>query len=444
MGQQLRLEDDMKPHGRAIALGFLIAALALTGAAGMTNGAYASDAPPITTDKDAVSAFVADVGQEFIDNQRTLGELKSWILAQPKVEASGYIDQVNDATNLATRLLWYGDDPLKAAALKQAEALGITATVEQRPQPLREINATAQKIAASAEQLASSGFTLATVVGVQADTSEIQVEGEFSDAARSADAANTVSKELQDIVGVPVSVVGGHHADPAVATRSNDTSPFYAGGYMISNGSTCSSGFALWVGGDTHTTTARHCNPSAGGYTARDGSANYGGVVATSSDGGLNVLLSHGGGRTFDNEWNNAIGFTKSVYNLYDVGLNDLICSSGGNSGVHCNVKVTAMSVYWNDGFGSFSNIRGVQQTSGAIAAIQGDSGGPVFMPYGGGDAQRVGAVGIIQAAENGSTSGCGSVHDSGGICSATILFSSIHTVILYGGLLNASLVTGG
>jgi hypothetical protein len=441
----MRLEDRMKLYGRVGKIGLAIAALALMGAAGVATSANAADEPPVTTDHDAVSAFVADVGQDFIDNQRTLGELKSWILAQPGVEASGYIDQVNDAAHLATRLLWYGDDSLKEAALQQAKALGVTATVEQRPQPLSEIKAAAQRIAASSEQLAASGFTLSSVVGVQADTSEIQVEGEFSDAARSVDVANVVSKDLQEIAGVPVSVVGGHHAEPAVATRSNDTSPFYAGGYMISNGSTCSSGFALWVGGDTHTTTARHCRPSAGGYVARDGSAAYGGVVATSADGALNVLLSHGSGRTFDNEWNNSIGFTKSVYNLYDVGLNDLICSSGGNSGVHCNVKVTAMSVYWNDGYGSFSNIRGVQQTSGGIAAIQGDSGGPLFMPYGGGDAQRVGAVGIIQAVENGSTSGCGSVHDAGSnVCSATVLFSSIHTVILYGGLLNASLVTGG
>ncbi len=47
----------------------------------------------------------------------------------------------------------------------------------------------------------------------------------------------------------------------------------------------------------------------------------------------------------------------------------------------------------------------------------------------------------MIQGLQNGSTSGCGTVVDSGNLCSKTVLFSSIHTVLLYGGL-SATLVT--
>lgn len=437
----------MRSSRTARAFGFLLATITLTvGLTGVASATNAFKDPPVTSTNGASSAFISDVGQAFIDNQRTLGELKSWILAQPDVASSGYIEQVNDANHLATTLLWFGDDPLKESTLRHAKAMGIAATVEQRPQSLANINAAAKKIADSADELKAAGFTLSAVVGVQADTPTIQVEGEFASQANTKpyqlqSAQPDVTSAISAIAGVPVTVVGGKTAAPAATTRSTDTGPFYAGGYMVSGG-TCSSGFALNYQDATHITTARHCRPSTGSYTARDGSASYGSVFATSTDGAVNLLSGTGSGFTFDGAWDNAAGVTKHVYNIYDVGLNDLICTSGGNSGVHCNVKVTASGVYFNDGYGSFSNIRGVQQTGTDIAAIQGDSGGPVFMPYGGGDAQRVGAVGVIQAVENGSTSNCGSVHDGGtNLCSKTVLFSSIHTVILYG-LSGASLVT--
>jgi hypothetical protein len=116
----------------------------------------------------------------------------------------------------------------------------------------------------------------------------------------------------------------------------------------------------------------------------------------------------------FDGSWNNPDGYRKPVQELRDVGLNTLVCTSGGNSGVHCNVKVTAMVVSFNDGYGTVSTMRGVQQTSGRIAVIQGDSGGPVLISYANG---KVGAVDMIQGLENGTTSGCGSVHDAGATC---------------------------
>ncbi|GAA0995470.1 chymotrypsin family serine protease [Subtercola frigoramans] len=395
------------------------------------------------------SAFVSEVGQTFIDNQRKLGELKSWILAQPDSANSGYIDQINDAPGLSTQLLWHGDSKLKASVIAEAARRGIKATILERPHSLPEINSITKKLEAHADQLAAAGFTLASVVGVQVDTGEIQVEGAYTAASlKSADAqqrsaVNTVSV-ASELAGVPVKVVGGVTTTPTV-TRSTDTNPFWAGGYMINaGGGVCSTGFALSYNGVNHITTARHCNATS--YTARNGTASYGGTIATTSDAAVSILSAGGAGRTFDNTWDNSAGINKSVYNIYDVGLNDLICTSGGNSGVHCNIKVTAMNVSFNDntGNGTISTIRGVQQTAGAIANIQGDSGGPVFMPYGGGDAQRVGAVGMIQGLESGSVSGCGSVHDQGtNLCSKTVLFSSIHTAILYGGL-GLSLVSGG
>ncbi|NQX35069.1 hypothetical protein [Herbiconiux sp. VKM Ac-2851] len=422
--------------------GIVLTALVLSwGVTGLGLPSHASGDPVVRPGVDPTNDFIAEVGQEFIDNQRILGEFKGWILEQPGVEQSGYIDQVNDAAHLATRLLWFGDDPLKAAALDHASSLGIEASVEQRPQPLSAINSTSARIFDRSGERAAAGFALSSVVGVQAESSTIQVEGELTSLSGSPD---DIVRRLSEIAGAPVSIVIDHRVDLAIATRWDDSSPFYAGGYMKSSHGLCSSGFAARYASANHATTARHCNPGSGGYTARGGWASYGVVIATTADAALNVLSGTGAGRTFDNEWNNGSGFSKSVLNVFTVGLNDRICTSGGNSGVNCNVKVTAMSVYIDDGHGYFSTIRGVQQNAAHIAAIQGDSGGPVLMPYGGSWDQRVGAVGILQAVENGASGGCGSVHDAGSnLCSRTVLFSSIQTALIHGGL-HANLVSGG
>ncbi len=82
------------------------------------------------------------------------------------------------------------------------------------------------------------------------------------------------------------------------------------------------------------------------------------------------------------------------------------------------------LNFYWNDGYGYASQMEGYQATNGQWAAIQGDSGGPVLVPYGNGS---VGAAGMIQAVagtlyNNGN---CGSVRDGGGRISAVDTFGS-------------------
>lgn len=430
-----------------------VCALAVTMCIALTSVLTATSARaedrPESVAGDSSDAFVAALGTRFMENQRILGELKSWIITQPDALSSGYLDQVNDAENRSVRLLWSGESTLRAAALSKAAELGIDAVIEERPFTLSKINDVATAVFDHKNDIAAAGFTISSIVGVQADIADIQLEGDFTREPIGQQARDQVVANVRAIVaviaGVPLEIIPGHKLSTAAGTRSRSTAPFYAGSYMIKQDhkGTCSTGFAMKVGSVNRATTARHCDSGNGVYLARDGDANFGSRMLSSNDGAMNVLTSTGAGRTFDNEWNNSIGFNKGVYNYYDAGLNSLVCTSGGNSGVHCNIKVTAADVYSDDGYGRFSNIRGEQQSAGKIAAIQGDSGGPVFVPYGGDFDQYVGASGIIQFVENGSTKDCGSVHDLGSNkCSKTVLFSSIHTVDLYGQI-GATLVTG-
>ncbi|MEV7605131.1 hypothetical protein AB0N65_06805 [Paenarthrobacter sp. NPDC089322] len=152
-------------------------------------------------------------------------------------------------------------------------------------------------------------------------------------------------------------------------------------------------------------------------------------------------LLSEPGSQwMYDGAWNNTAGYSKSFSGYHDASINDYVCTSGGNSGVHCNIKVGYMGFMWNDGYGYASQIEGYQMTNGQISAIQGDSGGPVLLPYGNG---TVGAVGMIQAIAGPLLQGaaCGSVRDAGpNYCSRYVWFTSTRTIANSLGL---SLVTG-
>ncbi|GIG22931.1 hypothetical protein Cch01nite_36550 [Cellulomonas chitinilytica] len=425
---------------------FVVAAfLGLVLTAAVPQAAVASPTPPGPTTADPAKSWPAGVDARFIQNQQDLDALKTWIIDQPGVASSGYVDQVHDSAHRAVTLLWHGTDELQRRAVKEAGRRGITVTVEQRSHSLPEIVAASNAILDRADELAASGFVVQDVVGVQAGVDGIVVEGTAvapaatsrSQAAPSAAAATTAAPApaavAASITDLPVTFVSD--VSTAVASgRNSDTSPFYAGGYMISGSEVCSAGFALKIGGSNKITTARHCIPS-GSWKARSGTASYGSISKNASDGALSVLTGSGAGRTFTA----GIGSTNTlpVVGYSDVGINDYVCTSGGNSGQHCGVKVTAMSVSFNDGtgHGNVSTIKAVADSG--ISVIQGDSGGPVFINKGAG----VSAVGMIQGLQNGSTSGCGTVVDSGNLCSKTVLFSSIHTVLLYGGL-SATLVT--
>ena len=428
----------------------LVAALILLGVAPQV--AYSSP-PPMPP----AAGWPSNVSATFIQNQLDLDMLKTWILDQPDVASSGYIDQVHDSNARAVTFLWHGTDDLQRRAVAEATRRNIHVTIEQRSHSLPEITAASNAILDHADDLEAAGFKVSDVVGVQARFDGIAVEGVnvtpkaaasstetagTTSAARMSGTATvpagstTVADVLARLTDIPVTVVPG----VSVATssgRNADATPFYAGGYMTSGDHTCSTGFALVIGGVAKITTARHCQPPTGTWTARFGSGTYGGPYKTSTDGALLVLTAAGYGRSFVG----GIGSTAStpVVGYVDVGINDFVCTGGGNSGQHCGLTVTAMKVQFNDGYGYVSTIR-ADISNGGIAAIQGDSGGPVFIYKGAG----VAAVGMIQGQPSPGWTGsiCGTVVDLGNNqCSGAVYFTSIHTVITYGGL-GASLAT--
>jgi hypothetical protein len=452
----------------------LVAASAFGGSAAVATAATSQS--PHDPNSPILTQFANHVGATFIKNQGLLDQLNTWIQSQPGWQSAGYINEINDAHNLSTTLLWSGDSPLQTRALRKAASLGISASIQQRPLKLPQIVAAENKLLANKAVFAAAGFDLTSVTGVQSSTSEIQLNGIMTanpaagtEAADDAATASSISSLAASMAGSAVtlnansvvqSAVGKATSPAAVPqtihpdtgtlpTRQSDTVPHSAGAYMENDeGETCSTGFSLIINDEAYTTTARHCVSDSSGWEPRSGDGDsFGTTSGTSTAGALSVLSTEGQPWAYDGDWDNAIGYAKTVVGSYDVGINDLVCTGGGNSGEHCGVEVNAFSVMFNDGTGNgnVSTISAYQIDPGAIAVIQGDSGGPVVSLNGlSGDAYDVKAVGMIQGFYGTGMTGssCGNVADAGtNECSTNVLFTSIDTVISSGGL-SASLDT--
>lgn len=386
-------------------------------------------------------AFVRTVGVTAIDNQDALSTFRSWMISQPGFANSGYVGSVDHLQHKATTILWSGPrTALLSAIVREGERRGIAVSVRRRSHSLRQIDTAVNAIWQQAASGGWAGFKVSAIAAVGATDNGLTVYGTYT-AVPAAQRAAQVRSLATTVMGVPVHVVPGVGAETSNG-RDNDFAPFDAGGYMISpsTGTTCSTGFAINLNGTTRITTARHCTKND--YQDRNASNKYGTGVVNSRDGGGRVLSASGAALALDGPFNSN-DFSKLVIGYEDLAVNDFVCTGGGNSGEHCNVKVTNLRVSFNDGFGTFSTIEGVQQTSGKIAQIQGDSGGPVISLAGTSSGQ-VRAAGMIQGFLGSGMTGsaCGPVFDAGSNkCSTNVLFSSMRTVV--NSITGASLLTG-
>jgi hypothetical protein len=387
------------------------------------------------------SKFIASVGSAAIANQDTLSRFRAWMLGQAGFATSGYIGSIDDLAHKATTLMWSGPrTPFLRAVIAHGARQGITVSVQHRKYSLRQLERAAQTTWHQAAAGQWSGFKVSGVVVVSPSYDGIIVYGSYTQtpAARRAPQVRALHAT---IAGVPAGVRPGMPAT-LTYTRDTDFSPFNSGGYMLSgNGhSTCSSGFAIYYGGVTHITTAQHCNETP--WHDRAASNSYGSSVATTPGSGGRVLSSNGDEFAFDGPYN-SVNYWKTVIGFEDLAVNDYVCTGGGNSGEHCNIKVTNLLVSFNDGISTFNSIEAYQQSSGAISSIQGDSGGPVISLAGTSSGQ-VRAAGMIQGFFGSGMTGsaCGAVYDGGSnLCSRDVVFTSMRSIV--NDLPGASLVTG-
>lgn len=393
----------------------------------------------IETDANSsTDSWLSSLPRGYTDNQDVLTSFNGWLQQRSSIHDLGYVASIDDATTRTVTLLWNGSTPIPSDVTQAAVAQGITLTSKVWPLSYSKIQQTAQMLADAGPSTYPPGFTLADVVGIDPDYAGITVEGTY-DATLTSSQMTAATAEMQtsikSLTDAPVRTIGGISTQTANG-RDTDFAPFNAGGLMYSpsapsDDNICSSGFAIYYNAFSHITTARHCPYTDYKPVAHSGKYSNGFSVRVDS-GAARYLGGTGAPLAFDGAYNRQ-DYYKTVVGYGDVSINDKVCTDGGNSGVHCNVKVTDLSVYFDDktGHGTVETIKGVQQTSGKIAVIQGDSGGPVILPLSGGT--KIKAVGMIQGFQNPSTTGtaCGSAYFRGANkCSKIVLFTSERTIV--------------
>lgn len=400
-----------------------------------TGPAVADDPGPAAVNQAGTSAtdqFIAEVGPDFLGNQEQLQLFKSWILELPGIDDSGYFESVNNATEKSTRLLWSGSSPLRAEIKAEGARRGIAVSFQSWRYTRAQVDGVIDAILVASEKGTWDGVKITQIDGPTVGQENIVVHAETA-----LDMVKSSAAIPDSIGGVPVEVSENPGADLLVG-RSTDSAPFNAGAFMRSpgNNTICSTGFGIYgANGNARTITARHCNRND--YRMYDNSNTLGASIATSTDGAARMLTATGSPLIWDGTWSQQ-EYRKTVVGKVALSLNDVVCTSGGNSGVHCGINVGNLNVTFNDGFGSFRTIRG-NQASGKTAAVGGDSGGPVFVPLSNGT--QVYATGMIQAGVIGTAVTCPSIHATGNSCYSSVLFSSIQRIL--NGFSGSSLRTG-
>jgi hypothetical protein len=363
--------------------------------------------------------------------QSTLSDFRDWTVAEVGTN-SGYIESVNDATTTSVTLLWAGaPNAMQAAVLAEAQRRTITATVVQRQYTKDQLTQAAD--AAWASYTSESGvfadFTIGEATVVSAEFDGVVITGQHnSNPADTAAADLALSQQATQALGVAVKVETAEIPTTLSGTkRSDDSKPYNAGAFMYNSGGGCSTGFGIRIGSATYTTTARHCPVPMRDYDTTEIFPDFWGHKQYSGHGAARLLNVSGSKLMFYGNYASTSKATVIGTKNVQAGIGDYICTSGGNSGTHCgggqNQTVTG-SVMIDDGSGKVSMLSATRR-DGAVAAVGGDSGGPIYRNS---TSTRVYAVGMIQAG-TGSVS-CGSVRLSTPKCYKTVRYTSINTII--------------
>jgi hypothetical protein len=399
-------------------------------------------APEGTFKNDAFAQMRADLGLTGMKNQQDLDNFRTWLNALPGLHSAGFYEAAVDIPTRTMTLLWHGSSSLQQRAMREGARRGLKVVIKQVPYTYSQVMHGMQALLKSDIATPQGSFHVTSVGGPVLNVDSLSVAGYFTSNrsgphAQAAVAASgaALGEATRQRAGMATTTSYGLPSQDFVIhvnsanTRSTDTPAFNAGGMIRgADGSGCTSGFAISINGVTHTTTARHCTGVP--YRAWDrASSNYGTTTTTSGIGLARILSGTGFYYSFDGAWNNPNGYVKVVSDTTAVSLGSNVCSSGANSGVHCNLVVDQMNESFNDGLGgSVTTIRVHQTVSGQIAAAEGDSGGPVLIPNT--DGVHIWAVGMIQGSNETLTSNCGSLRAGPALCSAYTELTSIQTII--------------
>lgn len=405
--------------------------MALTGSPAATAGTpIDSDRPIVVTDP--VPAGFTSWEQVHAVQQRISSVSDRIHQAADAPDGAGFGAIVAEPAAGRLQLFWKGALPASVRDLL-ARDTGVSVVVQRAAYSDIELQAEISRLMAG--QPAGLAATANRVTGAaplpDAGGLRVYVSGD-----------ETSGRELATVrtAAVPVTVQGG--VTSQLATRANDSNPYWGGGNWTGNGG-CSTGFAISSGGVTQMLSAGHCATS--GVIARDGGGDTMGVVTMASSPKLDALLIHtsAAGRIF-NGGPGAGEFTNAVIGRHFNNVGDFVCTSGAYSGTRCNIMITETGASAtldlpNGSSVTYNQLVLAEQQDDLNAAGNGDSGGPVFEVDT--DNSRVWAKGTVTGLVNAGHSACTGVPASSTRkCTDLIWYTSVAQSLKS---FNAQIVTG-
>lgn len=333
----------------------VVAAAAVVGA-GAAGAAQAKPTPPAP--RGDVHPGAASVPGGFaswsalLSMQRRLDAAADRIVA---AKAEGYAGVVTAPENRELRVYWKGAVPANVQSL--VATLG-------RDVPVKVIAAqySEQEMLAEADQLVHNGNV--TAVSPNADGSGLSVS------VREATVASLAA------VPSKVAVTSTKVAAPTLASRGNDSPPYWGGARWGG----CSNGFGIRIAGATKMLSAGHCG--ANGDAAYDGGGDYMGTVAGDNNAYDRLYINTSSGSRIFTGGVGSGETTKGVNGAAHSYVGDWICDSGAYSGERCGIQVVAVNETVNVGYLIYRLVK-AEKVDHTAAVGNGDSGGPVYAENG-------------------------------------------------------------
>jgi hypothetical protein len=289
--------------------------------------------------------------------------------------------------------LWYKGTPLAAVRSAINQARG-TAKVEVLPaeHSLTELQTASGRMVAHlrahpggpAHRVSIPVDGTGLVVGVDAASTPSTPSTASPESSPSSGSSASASSGLPD-VGVPVQVVRQERVRPR--GRYDDTAPFYGGGRIASSdGFGCTAGFGVAKPDHSrYLLTAGHCGYVGQTWLNGQGIITIGTVRDENVGQDLMLIAANAGQYAFTGVGTS--GATGHVSGTAPVFTGEELCSSGFATTWLCGHVVidagnTSYCAY--DRFGNWECYGGMvwsRQEDGAVAAHDGDSGGPVVLP---------------------------------------------------------------
>ncbi|MEW1660884.1 hypothetical protein [Streptomyces sp. NPDC093707] len=339
------------------------------------------------------------------------GDITEGLSESDRAKISGFTDIEVDPEHNHLRLHWKGAPPQRVQHILAHLPKGVTVEVVTARYSKAELHEARNKLLRggkpTALRLGSTGEPIRiTSIGPTVDGSSLEISYDEDRGAGKRDAVDPLSRGARQeksggVKAVTDRLTGintvatykplSEDLSAAPANRQHDASPWFGGSALRNpGGGICSGSFSVKnKGGDFLLMSARHCSRGGDGlWRTWEGGDVVGGndaaEVAVPDDAqGIHLPSKQAGPYLYDGPATRRDGYAKPVVGWGHNNVGDYVCADGANSGVHCNVQVAKTDIGIMGGDGSYRPFTDLAYASSltpdGVAAVNGDSGGPVF-----------------------------------------------------------------